>query len=123
MRERRCIEFVTEMPPVGKVVLNQRAEPFTMMTLKQVNHLVHDDVLEALLGPLGEFGIQADGAGSRVAAPPLGLHLLHKESFHCDFEPRLPRFDQPWNSGLQQLAVPAREDRFACRLVGAWPDP
>jgi hypothetical protein len=47
-----------------------------MCGLKQVHHLVYDDILEALLGLLGELGINPNSPGGRITASPLGFHPL-----------------------------------------------
>ena len=83
-----------------------------MRRFQQVNHLVQDDIFEALFRLLGELGVQANGAGGRIAAAPLGLHLLYEEAADLDVKPWLPSLDQRWDRGLEHPAVPLGHDRL-----------
>ena len=53
-------------------------EPLAVRRLDQVNHLMHDDVLDEVLRFLDQLGVQADMSRSVVAASPLGLHPLEE---------------------------------------------
>ena len=80
------------------------------MPLDQVRNFVDNDILKAPFRLLGEFSIETNGAGSRVAATPLSLHSLHVTSAHSDIEPNttfclalglsVPVFDLPTSSGV-----------------------
>lgn len=47
-----------------------------MRRLNDVDHLVHDEVLQTFYWLLGQLGIQSDGLLAGVAASPAGFHLL-----------------------------------------------
>jgi hypothetical protein len=55
-----------------------------------VSHLVDDDILEALAGFLGEFQIQPDSAGLRIASTPLSFHAPDSPFHDLNVEDRLP---------------------------------
>jgi len=69
----KAIHLIDELRPVGR--------------FKQMNHLMQDDVVQTLLGLFGQFGVQADGADTWVAASPFRFHMLHVEPAHRDVEP------------------------------------
>jgi hypothetical protein len=83
-----------------------------MGSFNQVDHLVNDDVLEAIPGLLGELRIQTDSVNQGIAAPPLGLHLLHVETADLDIKARLPSLDQRCYSRLEGLSIPERQGLF-----------
>jgi len=82
MGERRSVQLLTVSPPQRQVLVHLPLEPFVVMSLQEVNHLMHNDVLKAFTWFLGQFCIQANRLGGRIAAPPLGLHPLYEEPFH-----------------------------------------
>ncbi len=58
-----------------------------MMSLDEMHEFVNNDIFEAFFRLLGEFGVETDSSGNRVAATPLGLHPPHVESAYRDVEP------------------------------------
>ncbi len=58
----KAIEQFSRVSPVRHEAIHQRKKPRPVRALEQVNHLVCDDVLEVLLGLLGELGIETNGA-------------------------------------------------------------
>ena len=61
-------------PPVRQMLVHERREAIVMMPLDEMHEFVDDDVFEALDRLLGEFEVQPDAAGLRVAGAPPGLH-------------------------------------------------
>lgn len=55
MSHRQAVKNVPVVLPLRHEAVEQTSEASIVRGLKQVNHLVHDDVLEALLGLLGEL--------------------------------------------------------------------
>lgn len=74
--EGQFVEFDTGIAPSRVVFLKDGDEAVVMSRLKEVGHLMDDDVLEQVLGLLHQFRIQPDIAGLMTAATPLGLHPL-----------------------------------------------
>ena len=122
MPHRQAVEDVAVKPPLGYELIHHSDKAGVVRRLEQMDHFVHDDVLEAFLGLFCEFRIQADGAGSRVAAAPFGLHLLHKKSVHRNRKPRLPNFDQGRKGALEEVSIPACNHRPPCLVIGAGAD-
>src|SRR5271157_1525586 len=78
-----------------------------------MNQLVDCDVLKALDRLLGEFEIEPDTAGIRVATPPLGFHLLDCPVVDLHAQHELPLFQKRWSQGFQLGTVPAVEQLLA----------
>ena len=60
---------------------------------RSMRHLMHDDVLKALCGLLGQFSVKSDALRPGVATTPLRFHLLYEEPINLDAEERLPLSD------------------------------
>lgn len=58
--------------------VKDRNKSLAVRGVNQMDHFVHDDVLDQVLGFFGELRIQPDGAGFRIAAAPFGFHALEK---------------------------------------------
>jgi type I restriction enzyme, R subunit len=67
---------------------------------------------------LGQIGVQSDAFGSRIAAPPSGLHLLNEDAFHFHAQYRLPLRDEDEHSSPDLFSIPLGNDgllRFVIR--------
>ena len=69
MPRRQAIEERPCLAPGRQEPIQQRQKTRPVHRVEQMAHLVHDDVFEARLGLLGEFGVQAKGAGVESAQP------------------------------------------------------
>ena len=115
-----------EQIPCGRPAWHEEVHKFdefrSVRGFKKVNHLVQDDVIKALPGLFGEFGVQANGAGGRVAAAPSCFHMLHVEFPHRDIEPWLPHADQRRSRTPEKMPIPACDDRLFCGVIRAGSD-
>ena len=102
----QAVEDVTTELPLGHELIHQRHEAGVVGWLQQVDHLMDHDVFEALAGFLGEVGVEADGAGVRVATAPLGFHALHEDATHLHAHQRFPFGDQRRRGCLELLPIP-----------------
>ena len=91
-------------------LIHQRYEAVVVSGLHQVDHFVHDDVLEALRRLFGQIRIQPDAPELGPAASPFRFHPLRKESLHLYANDRLPFADQGGNCLLELLAIPFFEN-------------
>ena len=67
---RQAIEHVPVELPLGHESIHQRDEAGVVRRLQQVDHLVDDDVFEALARLLGEIGVEADACARRGCSFP-----------------------------------------------------
>ena len=74
--EGRLVEPIPHGAPVGHVLVHQGDEAVVVVALEQVEHLVQDDVVEALGRFLDQLQIEPDAMGLGGAGAPLGLHPL-----------------------------------------------
>src|ERR1035441_10775360 len=94
-----------------------------MRRLKQVDQLVHDEVLHALPRLFGQLGIEPNRLASVVAAAPFCFHVLDEQSLHRNTEDWRPSRDD-WYRGLTQDApVPFLKDLLARAFTRFWPHP
>jgi hypothetical protein len=68
--------------PLAEVLVHERREPLVVVPFDQVSEFVHDEIIEAPLGLLGEFEVQPDPTCLCVAAAPLGFHLPDSPVIH-----------------------------------------
>lgn len=62
--------------------VEEGGETVVVMPLMQVSQLVHQDVLQALHGLLGQLQVEPDTLRFDVAGAPLGLHALDAPGAH-----------------------------------------
>lgn len=55
--QRQLVEFCASLAPSRIVLSNQRKKALAVRGLDQVDHLMHDDVFEQVLGLLHELGV------------------------------------------------------------------
>src|ERR1700694_607 len=72
-----AIQFHAIVSPLRHEPVHQGCEAIIVMPHKEMRHLVDDDVLKTMLRFFCKLGVKANCVGSRVAASPLSLHLLH----------------------------------------------
>lgn len=77
------IQLVLERSPTWQKGIQQSFEAVIMGGFQQMEHFMNNDVLQEFRGFLGQFGIEADIAGNRVAASPSGLHPLDEKTVHA----------------------------------------
>lgn len=90
MTDGQLIELLPAHAPLLHDSIHQRDEAGVVCRLQEVNHLVDDDVFEALGWLFCEIGVEADAVCIGVAAPPFRLHPLHKDALHLHTHYRLP---------------------------------
>ncbi len=118
----QTVEERPRLAPWRNKPIHKRQNGRPIRRLQRVAHLVHHDVLQACPGFLRKLGVQPQRTSDRVAAAPLGLHLLHLEPTNLDTQSRCPDRNQFRQLGPQDLAIPARHDRLPARRVGARPN-
>lgn len=120
----QAVEEIAGLAPVGQGFVHKGDEPVIVSRLKQVKHLVDDDVFEALAGLLRQFGIETDALGSRAAAAPLSLHSLDEKALHLHLHAPLPKGDELWQGCFQLVSVPCLDDLspLAGRQSGPHPE-
>ena len=84
------------------MAIEEGHKPLAMGRLQEVNHLVDDHVLEQIPWLSHELRVEADGAGARIAAPPLRLHPLEEVPVDRKPELFLPALDQWRQRGVQE---------------------
>jgi hypothetical protein len=90
MRQGISVEFIPMLPPLWDKHVHEVDKSVAVMTLNEVNHLMDDDIFEAMLWFSRELRVDANSAGARIAAPPLGLHLLHVKPVNHHAQYRCP---------------------------------
>ena len=53
MPQRRAVQKLPALRPVGHVLVHERSEAFIVVPLDEVHQLMHHDVFQALRGLLG----------------------------------------------------------------------
>jgi len=109
-RQGSPIEFISIVLPLRKQLIHQRTEASIVMALQEMDHLVHDDILQALGRLLGQLGVEPNCPRRDIAAPPLGLHAPDVELLHFDAHHRLPLGQQRRDRLLDLLPVPGFND-------------
>ena len=110
MPHREAIEGFLAVLPGGKVIIQQASEACVVAWFQDMDHLVDDEVLQALAGLTRQLAVEADGLPRGAAASPLGLHSLNEEPLHLHSDDWLPFCDQPGNSLLEAFAIPLLDD-------------
>lgn len=116
------IEHLPAVLPIGHVLAHELLEAIVVRWFQDMDHLVHDDVFEALRRLAGQVGVQADRPGSVVAASPAGFHAADVEAgdFHADLG--LPPRNQLLGSYFDEASVPLFQDFPAFGLIGRGAD-
>jgi hypothetical protein len=85
-----------------------------MMPLKQMNHLMHQDVFKARIGFLGKLKVDPDAISASITGTPSRPHTLDLAfcDLHSDY--RFPFLDQLWESGAESLSIPLMECHLTC---------
>ena len=65
--------------PARHKLLHQSHEPSIVSTFKQVDHFMHDDVLQTLTRFFGQLGVETNGPRQGAIATLLRFHPLHVE--------------------------------------------
>src|SRR5665213_886230 len=110
MANWKCIQHLPIEPPIRHEAVHQDDETATMCRFDEMRHLMHDDVLKALFRLLCQFGVQSNSTCARVAASPLGLHLLYVKPINGYSHHRCPSGYQRRKHRLHLLSVPPRND-------------
>src|SRR5687768_5028746 len=95
--------------PARHKLLHERHEPSIVSALKQVDHFMHDYVLQTLSRFLCQLRVEANGPGWGAAATPLRLHPLHVEVPDIDANDAFPLRDQSRYVLPDLLSVPTFE--------------
>src|SRR5579884_1819635 len=74
-----------------------------------MNHLVDNDVLQALVSLLGEFCVDPDSRGLGIASSPPRPHPLDPCLVYSGTDQRLPLCNKPVDVHLKPLSIPAVE--------------
>jgi hypothetical protein len=90
MSHRETVQCLTQHMPPGHEPIHQSEEMFVVRRLKQVNHLVDDNILKTILRFFSEVGIQSDCARAVITAPPLRFHSLDEQSLYLNAYRPLP---------------------------------
>jgi hypothetical protein len=110
-REGKFIQLGARFTPSRIVTIHQRHEATIVTRDDQVHHLVHDYVLEKILGFLDQLRVQSDAARPMVATAPLCLHPLEMIRVDRHIEPALPLLDQGGHVVVQERLVPLMDHR------------
>lgn len=120
MADGQLVEFLPDKTPLWQKHIHQGDEVRVVGRVAQLEHLMHDDIFQALQGLFRQFGVQADGEFFRVAASTASLHPLDVESIQRNPQSRLPDFEQ-WLDGVFQLfPIPAFKQRATPGGIGRW---
>jgi hypothetical protein len=120
-RKGRVVQLIASGSPVWKVPIHERGELLTVVALKQVRHLVDDDVLHAVGVFLGEFNVEPDVPGFAVAGPPLGLHPADGPTWQLASDDLFPTRDESRDVRAELFALPPLQDlttRLRCSAGG-----
>ena len=85
----QLVQFLAGFAPRWVVLGKQGHKPFAVGGLEQVEHLVHDHVLQKVFRLLHELGVEADVPRPVIAASPLRLHALEEVAGNTNAELRL----------------------------------
>src|SRR5690554_2848138 len=85
--------------------------------MSQVDHFVHEDVLQALRGLLGQVEVEPDSLRFSDAAPPAALPLLDADLADADAYAWFPDRQKRRNLFSEAVSVPVEEDGFALGSV------
>jgi hypothetical protein len=118
MPNRQLVQFVLMKPPRRHELVHQTDEAVVVRGLQQMNHLVHDDILQTFRWLLGQIGIEPDALGRWTTATPFRLHPLHEEALHFHVHHRLPLRDQRRDGLFDRLAVPLFQKSLPLCLWG-----
>ena len=113
----QAIEQLPVLLPLWHVAIHQSDEASIVRRLKQMHHLVDDDVLKALRWFFGQVRIQSNTGRCRVAAPPTRFHPLNEKSLDRNPQMRLPSRNQVWNLKPQLLSVPSLQNLLSLATI------
>jgi hypothetical protein len=120
MTQRHTIQFLSMEPPLRQVLVHDRDEAVVVMTFYEMDEFVHDDILKALHGLLGEFKVHPDAARFHVATAPLGFHLLDSPGSYLNTQNRLPFLQESRDQFPQLLTIPSFQHHLAMPGIGSW---
>ena len=89
-----------------------------MLSLMDVNHLMHQDVLERLRRLLRKLEIQPDPARPRIATAPSRFHAPDAHLANIDADLSFPPAKKGRDLLSQTIAIPLVERRFALIAIG-----
>lgn len=84
------VKLFTEHLPRGHESIHVLSEAIVVGSLKDVHHLVKNDVFQAFHVFLSEFEVEPNAALIGIAGPPLGLHTLYTPLRYFDTQDRFP---------------------------------
>ncbi len=119
MRERRTVEFILMETPEWHEFVHHLPKTIVVMTLNQVDHLVHDDVFNAGRRLLCKFEIQPNSASSGVAGSPSGLHLSYAGFIDLHAHFGLPLCNNSWKAITKIASVPSIQQGLSNMPVGS----
>ena len=88
--QRMAVKFVAIVPPLRHETVHQADESVPVMGIDKMNHFVEDDVFEAALGLLCQFGIETNRTRCRVRCAPFGFHVPHIKPLDRDADHAFP---------------------------------
>src|SRR6266446_4266131 len=72
--QRSGIQLFSNQAPVRKELVHQTRKVIVVTSFNQVDHLMHNDIFDALRRFLREFEVQPDSTRFSVTASPSRLH-------------------------------------------------
>src|SRR3990167_9494787 len=123
MPHRKTIQHIPIISPLRYKPVHERFEARIVPGFQQVEHLVHDDVFDALGWLPGQIRVEPDVFGDEVATSPPCFHPLHKEPLHLHPYERLPFGNQGRYGFFDLLSIPFIHDGSLFLLPSAGPNP
>src|SRR5262249_32263453 len=123
MADGQPIELLSTCAPLWHEAIHKRDESTAVCRLLNVDHLVDDDIFEALASFFREIGVQSYVAFARITASPFRFHPLHKDALHLSRDEWLPLRNKTGNGSFYLFSIPAGKNRLLCLVTGSGSNP